>query len=95
MSRLDQARAAINAVDAQMAKLFCQRMEAVKEIADYKQEQGLPVLDRTREEEVMKRNLSAYPDPKTECFYAAFLQNLMELSRQYQQSLRDDHSDHQ
>ena len=60
MSRLDQARAAINAVDAQMAKLFCQRMEAVKEIADYKQEQNLPVLDRTREEEVMKRNLSAY-----------------------------------
>ena len=95
MSRLDQARAAINAVDAQMAKLFCQRMEAVKEIADYKQEQNLPVLDRTREEEVMKRNLSAYPDPDTERFYDAFLQNLMELSRQYQQSLRDDHSDHQ
>lgn len=95
MSRLDQARAAINAIDAQMAKLFCQRMEAVKEIADYKQKQNLPVLDRTREKEVMKRNLSAYPDPDTERFYDAFLQNLMELSRQYQQSLRDDHSDHQ
>ena len=95
MSRLDQARAAINAVDAQMAKLFCQRMEAVKEIADYKQEQGLPVLDRTREEEVLKRNLSVYPDPETERLYEGFLLNLMELSRQYQQSLRDDHSDHQ
>lgn len=95
MSRLEQARAAINAVDAQMAKLFCQRMEAVKEIADYKQEQGLPILDRTREEEVLKRNLSDYPDPKTECFYEAFLQNLMELSRQYQKNLLDDNSDHQ
>ena len=89
MDQLQKAREAINSVDEQMAKLFARRMEAVKAIAAYKQEKDLPVMDAEREKAVLERNLSAYPDAQTKEYYASFLQEVMEISKEYQQSLRD------
>lgn len=89
MDQLQKARETINSVDEQMAKLFAQRMDAVKEIAAYKQEMGLPVVDEAREQIVLERNLSAYPDAETRQFYASFLREVMNLSKCYQNSLRD------
>ena len=40
MDKLTQARKRINEVDAEMAKLFCRRMEAVKDVLEYKREHG-------------------------------------------------------
>ena len=50
MNKLEENRAVINDVDREMALLFVRRFAAVQEIAQYKLEQGLPVLDRSREE---------------------------------------------
>ena len=47
--KLEQAREKIANADRQMAKLFEERMEAVKDIADYKTEHGLPVEDKAQE----------------------------------------------
>ena len=49
MDKLSVAREEINRIDREMAKLFCERMEAVKSVAEYKKERGLPILDSTRE----------------------------------------------
>ena len=45
MTELDAARRTIDEVDAEMARLFCERMRAVEAVAAYKKERGLPVLD--------------------------------------------------
>ena len=40
-NELEQARREIDAVDAEMAALFCRRMDAVRRVAAYKQARGL------------------------------------------------------
>ena len=56
-NELEQARREIDAVDAEMAALFCRRMDAVRRVAAYKQARGLPVLDASREEAVVAKKL--------------------------------------
>ena len=45
MNELQEARDVIQGVDRQMAVLFEERMEAVRKVAAYKKERGIPVLD--------------------------------------------------
>ena len=54
MDTLEQARAEIDAVDAQLAALFERRMAAVLSVAQYKQAHGLPVYDAAREAVVLE-----------------------------------------
>ena len=56
MSELQIAREIINKVDREMAHLFEERMDAAKMVAAYKKENGLPIDDFGREEEIIKRN---------------------------------------
>ena len=53
MEELERARKIIDEADGEMAKLFCRRMEAAKEIAAYKGKRGLPVFDPSRENAVL------------------------------------------
>ena len=56
MDLLQQARAEIDAVDAEMAALFERRMRAVADVARYKAETGKPVFDAAREAAVLDKN---------------------------------------
>ena len=56
MNKLEEARKKINEVDQQIADLFEQRMNAVKQVVEYKLENKLPVFDASREKEVLDRN---------------------------------------
>ena len=87
MDKLNAARKSINETDAKMAELFCERMAAVKEVAEYKAENGLPILDSARETEVIKRNASLIENGEIKAYYINFLKNNMELSRSYQAEL--------
>ena len=84
MSKLDEARIKIDEIDAKMAELFKQRMEAVKEIADYKNERGLPVEDKDREQGIIDANMKAVDDEKLKPLYMDFLQTTMDISKKYQ-----------
>ena len=53
MDALEQARAEIDTVDAQLAALFERRMAAVLQVAEYKRAHGLPVYDAARETAVL------------------------------------------
>jgi monofunctional chorismate mutase len=88
--RLEKGRAIINEVDAEMAHLFEKRMEAVRMIAAYKKEKQLPVLDPKREEENIARNSALIGDEALRPYYAAFLRDMMKVSRSYQQRLMED-----
>lgn len=63
MDTLEQARAEIDAVDAQLAALFERRMAAVLSVAQYKQAHGLPVYDAAREAVVLERLRPAFRTP--------------------------------
>ena len=56
MTKLEQARETISKVDAQIAELFQQRMEACKDVAEFKKENGLSIKDEEREKALIEAN---------------------------------------
>lgn len=81
---LDKARKEINEIDKQIAELFVKRMHAAEDIAEYKKERGLAILDQTREEEIIKRNSENISDELIREYYVQFLRDTMKVSRAYQ-----------
>ena len=84
MNLLEEARIEINAVDAEMAKLFERRMRAAEKVAAYKKEMGLPILDPAREAKVIERGASLMEDETLRGYYIQFLKSNMAISRAYQ-----------
>lgn len=87
MDKLQEAREKINRIDEEMAKLFAERMRASGAVAEYKREHGLPILDVTREAEVLEKGLSRIDDEDLKEHYVTFLKHLMEISKRYQSEL--------
>ena len=52
---LDEIRERIDSVDTQMLKLFLERMRLGEEVAVYKRDNALPVLNKAREREILAR----------------------------------------
>ena len=87
MDLLQQAREIINQVDAQMAQLFARRMEAAEMVARYKKENGIPILDTMREEEVIRNGSKRINNKILQPYYIDFMRDTMAISRRYQQQL--------
>ena len=87
MDRLTQARQKIDEADKELARYFKRRMDAVKEIAEYKAENGLPVYDAAREKAVIEKNAALWPDDEQAADYVRFLQSLTQISKSYQNRL--------
>ncbi len=87
MDELQKAREEINRIDSEMAKLFVTRMRASGAVAKYKREHGLPILDASREAEVLEKGLSRIEDENLKEHYVTFLKHLMEVSKAYQRDL--------
>ncbi|MCF0234730.1 MAG: trypsin-like peptidase domain-containing protein, partial [Thermoguttaceae bacterium] len=83
MNELIERRAEIDAVDAELIRLFRRRMNAVARIAAYKKELGLPILSVDREREIVLRN-AAFAGDGLELYAKEFLEDLIDLSRRYQ-----------
>ena len=87
MSELDLARAEIVRIDEEMARLFEGRMREVEKVAAYKRENGLPIRDPGREDALLARCRKLITDPAVESQYVEFMQRVIDLSCQYQESL--------
>lgn len=87
LTKLDEARANINRIDKEMAALFEERMKAVYKVAEYKMERGLQIFDEAREREVLKRNAKYIDDTEIKSYYLSFMQDVMDVSKQYQHKL--------
>ena len=84
MDALEQARAEIDTVDAQLAALFERRMAAVLQVAEYKRAHGLPVYDAARETAVLEKAAARIQDPALRPYYKDHVQNLMDVAKQYE-----------
>ena len=80
-------RARIEEIDGCIAALFEKRMEAVKQIAEYKRENSLPTLDKGREEELIKKNSALIGNEEVRDLYVDMLKSTMEISKRYQRRI--------
>jgi monofunctional chorismate mutase len=90
MTDLDKARRIINEVDQEMAHLFERRMDAVRLVAEYKEECGLPVEDSAREAEVLLHNLQYIENAEYQSYYTGVLRAIIEQSKRFQCDLRQN-----
>ena len=84
--KLEEYREKIDAVDEKLVALFAERMELSRAIAEYKKENGLPVLDASREKEKLKSVAERSPVELRE-YTRRLYALLFELSRDYQREL--------
>ena len=90
MTELDVARNIINATDKEMARLFEQRMDAVRMVASYKKEHGLPIDDLEREAAIIARNSELVECDDYRSYYVDFLRSTIDISKKFQHNLLDD-----
>ena len=81
---LHEIREEIRQIDEEMAELFCRRMDAVRKVAAYKNQRGLPVLDREQEARVIQGRSALIKDPELQPFYRESLQETMDISKRWQ-----------
>lgn len=89
MTELDVARNIINVTDKEMAKLFEQRMDAVRIVAKYKKEHGLPIDDSAREAEIISKNSQGVESDDYRSYYVDFLRSTIDISKKFQHRLLD------
>ncbi len=83
---LEKCRADIDRINGEMRALFCERMRLSAEVAAYKKEKGLAILDPAREREILAEVAESVPSEL--CAYARSLfSSMMEISRAYQSRL--------
>lgn len=86
---LEQCRNEINRIDAEMARLFEQRMHVCADVAAFKKSHGLSVRDPAREAELIQKNRSCIEDEAIASYYVQFLRNTIDLSCAYQSRLME------
>ena len=87
MKSLEECRAALDAADRQIVRLFEERMTIARDVAAYKIEHGLPVLDRSREEAVLQSRAGMLNDPYWAPSVRELYECIMALSRAEQEKL--------
>ncbi|MCR5420302.1 MAG: chorismate mutase [Lachnospiraceae bacterium] len=87
MKSLTEAREKIDEIDKQMAELFVKRMQCSKDVAEYKKENGIPILDSGREKIVLDKNEEYINDFEIKPYYRQLMQDIMDISKQYQHSI--------
>ena len=89
---LEEIRKEIDSIDKELMQLFFRRMEVVKDVANYKIANGLPVLDKKREEKKLNDLISAVPKEMTQ-YAHGLMDMLFQLSRNYQNSQMNNHNE--
>ncbi|MCM1159791.1 MAG: chorismate mutase [Roseburia sp.] len=88
---LGEIRKELDAIDAKIAALYEERMEACKKVAEYKIETGKPILDRAREEAKLKQVASLVSDDFNKQGIEELFQQIMSMSRKLQYQLLSSH----
>ena len=73
-----EIRAQIDIIDSDMLKLFLQRMDLMRDVADYKNVHNLPIVDKAREREVLAQVMDKAGDMEEYAFY--FFSKLISLA---------------
>ena len=83
MEDLSDIRKEIDSIDTQIVELFKRRMSCADAVATYKRAHDLPVLDRSRERELLARRAAQVPEDM-KVYTEVLFELLMEASRNRQ-----------
>lgn len=83
---IENLRAQIDKIDDELTRIFNTRMEISQLISQYKRDNKLMVLDKSREREILTR-VTAEADPELEVYIKTLFFTLFSLSRSYQNAL--------
>lgn len=83
MEDLSDIRKEIDSIDTQIVELFKRRMSCADAVAAYKRARDLPVLDRSRERELLSRRAAQVPEDM-KVYTEVLFELLMEASRNRQ-----------
>jgi len=89
---INDLRAKIDAIDAQLVKLFSERMDIAAQVADYKKERNLPIYVPAREREILQ-SVAQQAGPEMARYTRVLYSMLFELSRSYQQKRSSEKND--
>ncbi|MEF9853050.1 MAG: chorismate mutase [Hydrogenoanaerobacterium sp.] len=84
--KLSEIRTEIDKIDDETAKLFERRLELVAEIANIKAAQGVPILNITREDEIINR-ITINKDEDLSAYIKMLYKSIFNISREYQHKL--------
>ncbi len=84
MKDLLEIRGQINNIDNQIIELWKERMALSLEVAEYKKENRLPILDEQREKELLDR-ISSLAGEELEGYSRELYSEIMRISREYQE----------
>lgn len=80
---LEELRREIDSIDQKMVELFKRRMEVVTQVAAYKKERGLPILDASRERALLGKVGQAAGDELADYIQSVY-RTLLSASRSYE-----------
>lgn len=83
---INELREEINRIDSELTALFNKRMHVSLGVAQYKIENNMPVLDKTRERAVLDK-VAAASEPEIQNYTRILYQDILSLSRTYQHSI--------
>ena len=89
MKDLNECRAQIDAIDAQLIDLFEARMRISRDVALYKHEHRMDILDVSREQAVLESRAAQVSDEVLKQPAMSFFRELMRLSREEQRRCLD------
>lgn len=91
MDELKRLREEITSIDDEMAALFARRMAVSSQIASCKIRMGKAVYDPVREAENLEKAKTRVPE-EIAGLYRDFLQNCMDLSKEYQKMKTEENA---
>jgi chorismate mutase/prephenate dehydratase len=80
---IEELRQNIDSIDNEISRLFTERMHIASQIAEYKREHNMPVLDQTREREIISR-ITGNQSDEVAAYSKMQFTTLFDLSRSYQ-----------
>ena len=81
-----EIRQRIDEIDNRLVELFVERMKITEEVAAYKKANGLPVLDRGREERILDK-IALLAGEEFSSDAKELYERIFELSRAHQEEL--------
>lgn len=85
---LAAARQQINDIDDQIVALLTKRFEAVTQVNEAKRVAHLPVMDHSREDQVLDRVANQDTNPETRAYMRNIFKTIMKNARDYQAQLK-------
>ena len=80
---INKIREEIDSIDKELVDLFIRRMNCSAAVAEYKRQNGMPVLDASRERALLSR-ISELSGEEFEEYSRTLYSTILDLSRSYQ-----------